>query len=57
MYLVTHISICRIQLRMIKVYIYIINKYSENAKSHKALVSMYIHELRRCQKLMLFAFS
>ena len=32
-------------------------KYSENAKSCKALVSMYINEFRGCQKLIVFAFS
>ena len=33
------------------------NKYSENAKSCKALVIIYINEFRGCQKLILFAFS
>ena len=35
----------------------LVNKYSENAKYCKALVSMYINEFRGCQKLILFAFS
>ena len=33
------------------------NKYSENAKSCKILHSMYINEVRGCQKLILFEFS
>ena len=33
-----------------------VNTYSENAKSCKALVSMYINKFRGCQKLILFTF-
>ena len=41
-----------------RVYIaYVRNRYSDKAKSCKALLSMYINEFRGCQKLILFAFS
>ena len=33
-----------------------VNKYSENAKYCKALVSMYINKFKGCQKLILFTF-
>ena len=36
---------------------FIWDKYSENAKACKPLVSMYINEFRWCQKLIVYAFS